>query len=170
MNRNENPPIQRHPALAPLSRDHYAGLVQAQHLIKAGDTTKALAVDRRQAVAEFLDVWAREIRPHFEDEEQLLGELLAADDRKQMRDEHQALYSIADALRALRKEIDPDPATLVKAGTLLNNHIRWEERELFGRLQNDLTEDQLAQLQKRTTVLEESRPRNIHRSCDKPTT
>lgn len=159
----EYPPIVRHEALAPLSRDHYAGLVQAQHLIKAGDTAKSLSVDRRQAVAEFLDSWQREIQPHFDDEEKLLDGLMSDADQKQFLSEHQQLRTLALQLKALRKEIDPDPEKLTELGHLLNSHIRWEERHLFNQLQQSLTKTQLKELQQRTEVLEQSRPRNICR-------
>lgn len=163
MSASEHPAIVRHEALAPLSRDHYAGLVQAQHLIKAGDVTKSLSVDRRQAVAEFLDIWQREIQPHFQDEEHLLLDLMNDADRKQMLHEHQQVRALAEQLKKLRKEIDPDPDTLTQLGRLLNGHIRWEERQLFNRLQQTLTPAQLKHLQQLTAVLEAGRPRNICR-------
>lgn len=155
--------IVRHPALAPLSRDHYAGLVQAQHLIKAGDEAKSSSTNRRKAVAEFLDLWQHEIQPHFDDEEKLLLDLMTDSDRQQFLSEHQQLRTLALELQSLRKEIDPNPQTLTQLGNLLNNHIRWEERQLFNRLQESLTQPQLTKLQQLTDMLEQSRPRNICR-------
>jgi hypothetical protein len=161
MSAYQNPPIQRHVALAPLSRDHYAGLVQAQHLIKAGDVNHSDAIARRAAVASFLDVWAHEIAPHFADEELLLLEFMSPADRQRLLDDHARIHQQAKQLHDQRKQVDPDPATLVQLGTDLDAHIRWEERELFNDLQQSLIPDQLARLQVQTEVLEATRPRHI---------
>ena len=72
MTRFKHSPIERHEALTPFSRDHYTGLVQAQHLSKAAESD---AVARRKAIAEFVDAWDTEIAAHFADEERLLAEL-----------------------------------------------------------------------------------------------
>lgn len=162
MSRFQNPPIARHDALAPFSRDHYSGLVKARHLIKAAD---ADAVARRKAVAEFIDGWEHEIAEHFDDEERLLLDLLDDDDRQRLIDEHRALREFAQEARTLRTQVDPDPQTVRKIGQALDDHIRWEERELFQRLQDRLTEEQLQALHDHTGPIEQSRPRNTDRQC-----
>ena len=158
----QHAPIQRHDALAPFSRDHYTGLVTARHLIKAAD---ADAVARRKAVAEFIDGWEHEIAEHFDDEERLLLDLLDDDDRQRLIDEHQTLRAYAQQARTLRTQTDPDPQTVRKIGQALDDHIRWEERELFQRLQDQLTEAQLQALHHHTGPIEQSRPRNTDRQC-----
>lgn len=150
-------PMQRHAALAPFSRDHYVGLVQARHLRSAADQD---AVTRRKAVAEFVDAWDREIAEHFADEQRLLLDLLADDDRQRLLREHEELTDLARQARALRREVDPDSATLHKIGQTLEQHIRWEERELFQRLQQQLDADTLRRLEKETCRIEEVRARS----------
>jgi len=159
MARFQNPPIERHEALAPLSRDHYSGLVLARHLIKAaaGD-----AVARRQAVAEFVDSWDREVAEHFADEERLLTALMADADRERLLAEHRALRALAERARAARRSVDPDAELVGEIGGTLERHIRWEERELFVRLQERLTPGQLAALGAQTAPIEDTRPR---RAC-----
>lgn len=156
MARHEHPPLHRHEALAPFSRDHYTGLVRAHRLIKAAD---ADGPARRKAVADFVDAWGREIAEHFDDEEHLLADLAQPDDRRRLLDEHRLMRDLAQQAHAARGEADPDADLVRRIGDTLEKHIRWEERELFMRLQEQLDEQQLTRLQQRTQVIEQARPR-----------
>lgn len=156
----EHAPIERHEALAPFSRDHYVGLVQAQHLKKAADDDD---VARRKAIAEFVDAWDAEIAPHFTDEERLLTDLANDVDRERLIEEHQQIRSLADKARELRRQTDPAADAVRHIGETLEKHIRWEERELFIRLQQELTEGQLASLAQQTETIEKQRQRNACR-------
>lgn len=157
-----NAPLSRHEALAPFSRDHYVGLVQAHHMIKASD---ADAAARRKAVAEFVDAWDHDIAQHFRDEEKLLADVMQPEDRRHLLDDHAAITELAVQARGLRRQVDPSPAALKRLGSLLEQHIRWEERELFNRLQDQLSSEQIARLQEQTAAIEATRPRN---ACRKP--
>lgn len=156
----EHAPIERHEALAPFSRDHYVGLLQAQHLKKAAD---AEDVARRKAVAEFVDAWDTEIAPHFADEERLLTDLANEADRERLIEEHQQIRCLVDKARELRRNTDPAADAVRHIGETLERHIRWEERELFVRLQQELTEGQLASLAQQTEPIEKQRQRNACR-------
>ncbi|MFP4143747.1 MAG: hemerythrin domain-containing protein [Phycisphaeraceae bacterium] len=154
-------PIQRHPALTPLSRDHYTGLVCAQRSIRAAD---AHAVDRREALGIFLDAWFREIDEHIRDEERLLIELMNPGDRDRLLTEHARLRRLADEARAERRQTDPDADWLRRLGETLRDHIRWEERELFPRIEDDASEEQLAVIRHETDAIEDARPRSADRN------
>ncbi len=156
MPRYVHPPLTRHEALAPFSRDHYIGLVRAHHLIKSAD---ADAVARRKAIAEFIDGFDHEIADHFDDEERLLIDLLDAAHRKRLIAEHRTLRELADQARQLRHQVDPDPERVRQIGQAFDDHIRWEERELFQHIQSTLSEAQLRVLQGHTAPIEQSRPR-----------
>lgn len=160
MARFDHAPIDRHEALAPLSRDHYVGLVQARHLMKAADADAAM---RRKAVAEFLDAWDTEIVPHFADEDRVLAGLLGEADRTRLSAEHREITRLADQARELRRQTGPSPRTLGEIGEALERHIRWEERELFTRLQDTLIAGQLRELGRLTASIEKSRPRHACR-------
>lgn len=160
MGRFKQPPIERHEALAPFSRDHYTGLVQARRLIKSAEDD---AVARRKAIAEFVDAWDQEIAEHFDDEERLLMDVMSDDDRQRLTREHVRLRSLADEARGLRKQTDPDASRLQDIGQTLDDHIRWEERELFARIQDRLDEAQLAAIGHHTASIEAQRPRNTPR-------
>ena len=82
---------------------------------------------------------------HFDDEEKLLLPLLSDDNDLKVRtlEEHQAI-------RTLVRKISEDPqhdAVLVLS-TLVNDHIRFEERVLFPYLEQTLSQDQLNQIGK----------------------
>jgi hypothetical protein len=158
-----NPPIHRHESLVPFSRDHYQGLVVARRLVLAG-APDAEPVDRRTALEEFVAAWKGEIAEHFEDEERLLLEHLADDDRDRLLTEHETLRTHASQADHLRREDDPDRDVVRRMGEALERHIRWEERELFTRLQNQLSMDQLQAIQQETAIIEARRPRNACRT------
>lgn len=163
MDRFEHAPIERHEALAPFSRDHYIGLVQAQRLKKAAD---AGDVARRKAVAEFMDAWDAQIDAHFADEERLLANLAEKGDGQRLLAEHRQLRELVAQARELRHQADPAADMVRQIGEKLEQHIRWEERELFVRLQDQLSQSQLATLEHQTRQIEQARPRNICRSND----
>ena len=161
MSRHKHPPLQRHEALQPFSRDHYTGLVQAHRLVKAAD---ADAIARRKAVAGFTDAWTLEIAEHFDDEEHLLADLMQRDDRTRLLDEHRRVRDMAEKVQAAGREADPDARLVRTLGETLEKHIRWEERELFMRLQEQLDQDQLARLRQQTEAIEQARPRHTGRT------
>lgn len=156
-----NPPLTRHPALQPFSRDHYTGLVQAQHLLRAADDD---ANARCRALAEFVDAWNIEIAEHFADEESLLLPLMTEAQKHRLKEEHDALRSRAGQVSRLGTEEDPGRELARELGQLLNDHIRWEERKLFPAIEQTCSHQQLADLQRRTTKIESRRPRAVRRT------
>ncbi len=129
-----HPPLKRHRALVPLSREHFNGLVQARRLRAAAD---AGPDERRQAGADFLAHWSAEMSDHFDDEERLLGPLLGAADRRRLLAEHARVRALAEQVRIHDARVVPTAECLRALGTLLEEHIRWEEREVFERLQRE---------------------------------
>lgn len=158
----ENPPIARHEALAPLSRDHYQGLVCAQALIRSAD---ADAEARRTAIARLLEAWQAEIADHFEDEQRLLEGLIATASQKRLETEHAYLREHIQQAAQLPRDADPDPELLRHIGEALRDHIRWEERELFLEAEQGATPQQLQALASETARIESARPRS---QCHRP--
>lgn len=127
----------RHPALISLSHDHHHTLALALRL-RQGD--KALlndgwVHDRQEQAARVLAFFAGELRPHFAAEEEALFPVL---------ERHgPASQSLIPGLVRDHREIErlvgllPDASDgaldelLVELGTILEKHIRTEERELF---------------------------------------
>jgi hemerythrin-like domain-containing protein len=93
-----------------------------------------------------LDFWSSECVEHFRLEEELLLPALArhtgADDPDILR-----ILAEHDDLRRRVAELDSTPDTAAGAlnelGRLLADHVRYEERTLFGRIEATLAPDEL---------------------------
>tara|TARA_R110000744_G_scaffold343773_2_gene449003 strand:- start:31620 stop:32156 length:537 start_codon:yes stop_codon:yes gene_type:complete len=152
-----NTPIKRHEALIPLSRDHFTGLAHAQRLMKSAPKDR---VSRHKALAGFIDAWTIEISDHFDDEERLFHGVLSQTDEQRLLDEHQTIRALVNETKHLRASVDPCPDRIKHIGQTLNDHIRWEERELFGRIENSLDDEHLRIMAKETDRIEQSRARS----------
>ncbi len=132
----QSSPIKRSKELAPLSREHHEGL-QFVWKIRQGLANGTSA----ETMSKFTNwFWRNHIKPHFYDEEKVLTAALPAQNKlvKQMCDEH---AQIRDMILCLDR--DPDIDTLRMMADFLNNHIRFEERELFNYAEKTLTPEQL---------------------------
>jgi iron-sulfur cluster repair protein YtfE (RIC family) len=137
--------LKRSPELAVLSREHHIALELALRLRRAGaEPTDALLAD---AVA----FWHRESIEHFRLEEDVVLPCLAdhagaADPHIQrVRGDHAALRARFERLEAGEKGA---PA-LTELGKLLADHVRFEERVLFPRVESLLDPEELARVGQR---------------------
>lgn len=151
-----HPPLQRHPALRPLSRDHYVALMQARRLIAASAGTPA---HRRAALAEFLDAWRTTLGPHFATEQRLLLVLAPRRHGDQLCHVHALLEAWAREARDMRGSITPNPQRLRRMGEILRDHVRWEERTLFRAIQHEALPEQLDNLAHATAGIDAARGR-----------
>jgi hemerythrin len=152
----EFPPLKRHEALRPLSREHFNGLRHARQLaLSAGQG----ASERRNAAEEFVQAWRNEIESHFDDEERLLGPLATDDERQRLLAEHRVLRDLAQrCITTLASGEDP-PSELVGAlGSLLQDHIRWEERQFFESVQRSASDEEMGRISEQTSHIEAVRP------------
>jgi hemerythrin-like domain-containing protein len=133
--------MKRHTSLIPLSHDHQHGLAEALRLGRAAEsgTENAFATE----LAGFLQFCRRELEMHFADEEQALLPLLARYPAAfsamigRLVIEHSQLRQLIRDLERTHAEGTPDACRTAAAATatLLTDHIRWEERELFEQVQ-----------------------------------
>ncbi|HLI31208.1 MAG TPA: hemerythrin domain-containing protein [Solirubrobacteraceae bacterium] len=139
--------MKRHPALAPLSRDHHHTLVVSRMLREAGVQQAPAATERWRSL------WQEREREHFRKEEEVLAPALAAHPsgaplRERMLAEHRQIRARSDALLS-----SPDPArqtaALAALGELLRRHVRFEENELFPLLEASLDAEQLEEIGRR---------------------
>lgn len=133
--------MKRHPALEPFSRDHNDGLILSRRLVRAEPGVV------EQALAD----WDKELADHFDAEEVLLGPLSSPEDLDRMVREHADLRGRFLALDRVSVE------DLEALGNLLEQHIRWEEREYFPRIELNLTEESAAALSEASLLLEKRR-------------
>ena len=132
------PPLKRHAALQPLSREHMGALIRARDLQRAADADSA---DRTRAIAAFLDSWRTEIRDHFDDEERLLLPLEGSPHLRSLGQrlvrEHRAIRDLAARCEREAMAVAAEADTVRRLGTLLHDHVRWEEREYFETVQHE---------------------------------
>ena len=135
MNKN---PLKRHKALQNLSREHHDGLVFALRLQKG--VAKKADLKSMEAYAEWF--WKDHLEPHFRMEEVHLFPKYGLDQKlvKIAINQHRSLK----ALLGIESKSYED---FQKIYTLLQQHIRIEERELFMQIQNELDETELAEFE-----------------------
>jgi len=135
--------VQRSKELAVLSREHHVALELALRLQRATDT------DADTVTRATLDFWREEGREHFRLEEELL---LPAFARHAGADDPDVVRVLVDHVdircRITDLEIGArvDVAALNALGEVLRDHVRYEERTLFGRIEQTLDTTELAAL------------------------
>jgi hemerythrin-like domain-containing protein len=130
--------MKRSPALVTLGHDHHQALEAALRLRRATDETLGDALER------FREFWSHHTeRRHFEVEEEVLLPALAGDEEwdamaERVRGEHERIRAGAESVGTVDEAHE--------LGTLLNDHVRFEERQLFELLESRLDEEQLNRL------------------------
>lgn len=132
--------MKRHPALIPFSHDHQNTLARALRLRRADALEPA---ERRDELDQFLEFARDRVLPHFAAEERAMlrvRDIRRTDEidagHRRMLDEHADLRARIDELDQV--DGDPDAALLQDTGTMLTQHVRFEERDLFELLQREL--------------------------------
>lgn len=137
--------MQRHEAIAPLSRDHHSSLLLAQLLKKDAPAYRGLPENKEDKARYALEQFESHIRQHFQQEESMLQLAM---------DIHPSIGSLAQEIIAEHAELSglflslpaaADPEALMQELALkLEAHIRKEERILFPLLQQHGSEALLA--------------------------
>jgi diguanylate cyclase (GGDEF)-like protein len=144
--------MKRDEALRPLSREHLGALLAAKALREADDVDEGARA--------FLGFWRSDGRRHFQIEEEVLLPRWAAqaepdtDGVRRMLDEHLAIRR--ESLRLEQGQAGLDE--LHELGRLLHDHVRFEERRLFPRIEEDLDADSLARLGEEIETAEATDP------------
>ncbi|WP_372789461.1 hemerythrin domain-containing protein [Paraconexibacter sp.] len=130
--------MRRSPQLVPLSHEHHVALEAALRL------RRAEATDVEDAVARFAAFWDDVGEAHFAREDDVLG-AVGSDDPplaervRQMTAEHHEIRGLAAAVLAGT----PDVTAARSLGERLNDHVRFEERELFPLIEERLAPEAL---------------------------
>lgn len=143
--------MQRDKNLYPLSHQHHNGLM-AVLLLKKGVERKA---DTDVMCTFILSIWDAELRIHFIKEEVYLHphvlqipELM--DLYEQMKTEHHQVRKMIDAIRNGESTVE----LVNEFQTILEKHIRFEERTMFPFIEDHIQEEQLLALGKQLEHLE----------------
>jgi hypothetical protein len=134
-------PIKRHPQLVKLSRDHHFGLLLVWK-IRQG---LRKAIDEKRIAAYIVYCYHLELAPHFAQEEDYLLTHLPADDALRLRTEDDHIR-IRRAIELLNAAEEIKHQQLEAFASLLEKHIRFEERELFIALEALLDEAALKEI------------------------
>jgi hypothetical protein len=126
--------VKRGPALIRLSRDHNRGLVLALYVERTLPNADDEQLERMRQ--EIVDFWQNALLPHFRAEcECILARLvrhvaLDNDLVRRTADDHLRINSILALLRDA-DDVAVRRALIAELGSLLRDHIRWEEGVLF---------------------------------------
>lgn len=136
-------PIKRHPAIVSFSKDHHFGLLLAWK-IRQG-LTKNISAER---ISDYVLYFFKEdLEKHFADEEEMLFSNLPFDDEMRMKAEsdHREIFNLVNRVGQNKQ----DNALLNELADKIDQHIRFEERELFNHLQDNISTDKLEEIAKR---------------------
>lgn len=128
-----NQPIKRHPSLQPVSREHHFGLLLCWK-IRQGFRLD-ISPERIKSYSDWF--WKNHLMAHFEVEEKYIFSVLPADDPLiiQAFSEHHRLKKLFES--------DDIPESFRLIEQELDQHIRFEERVLFNKVQQVATPEQL---------------------------
>lgn len=133
-------PQKRHPSLQPLSREHHHALLLCWKFRQGFN--KGVEPERMKKYADWF--WTTYLAPHFKAEEEVFFPILAKDHPGIIK----ALKQHKD-LKAMFHSNHSDIAyTLRQIAFELEQHIRFEERDLFNDIQAAATPEQLEELSK----------------------
>ena len=145
--------IKRDKALHILSHDHHHGLILAQLIKKGSPQYKNLPNTTEGKKDYSIKFYYDELIKHFEDEENILFPVVSGKDDEidnlieKIITEHKKIKQLINRL-----ESDEDVEnTLDELGSILESHIRKEERDLFMKIQAILTKEKLTTVEKQLT-------------------
>lgn len=132
--------MKRHTHLQPLSRQHHNGLLMAL-LLKKGIAKQASLEEMNQFIA--LN-WEEDLKQHFEAEENILlpalaGSSFSLDLLARFHQEHQSIRDLVEKAR----NNSSSQADIVDFHSILESHIRFEEKEFFPQAEALLNDEQL---------------------------
>ena len=136
---NEVKPLRRSVQLQPLSREHHDGLLfvwKIREVLKNNTS-----IDKLRDYTGWY--WRHHIRPHFFQEEKILLKFIPAFHPLAVR-----LKEDHEYIRELILSIDKDGERqdFIKLANLIETHIRFEERELIQYLEEELSDQYLAEI------------------------
>ena len=143
--------MKRHPSLIPLSQDHQKGLLLAQLLKKNAPEYKGLPKDPIGKMNYAKEVYNNELDQHFKEEEEFVFPYLKGRSNEidelvsEILSEHKILKKSILSLKEGISLIDK----MDKIGYLLESHIRKEERDLFEKIPQVLSDGELELIKQR---------------------
>jgi hemerythrin-like domain-containing protein len=139
--------VKRHPSLHPLSQHHHFALIQALGMRRAAESPaekRNTAVERQ--ADKFIAFWHKTGMIHFREEEEVL---LPAYSRHQRLDQDAGIMRLladhAEIRATVRdfecrraKKLQIEVEAMARLAKLLHDHVRFEENEVFPRIERVL--------------------------------
>lgn len=129
----------RHPALRPLSREHFSALLLIRDVEEACAEGNLPAAELATAV--LMTSWHASLADHFAAEDRWLVPHITGEARIRLDLEHEQLRGVVAAITAAAR---PPVVTIYEFALKLREHIRWEERELFPLAEKTVAEAEMA--------------------------
>lgn len=132
----ETKPIKRSKELAPLSREHHDGLLYVWKMRQGLKTGAPLSKLKGYTIW----YWKQHIKPHFFHEEKILLPHMPANHElaNRLKKEHENIRELI-----LNLDHDADYTSFIQLCDLLDDHIRFEERQVFTFLEETLPPEEL---------------------------
>lgn len=131
--------MKRNEHIVPFSRDHHFGLLCAWK-IRQGLKKEI----NPQRIGDYVVYfWDAHLEQHFKEEETFFFPYLNEDQAQRVKNEHEEIVQLK-----LKIQQESTVELLTDFADLLDQHIRYEEREWFPYLEQTLTEEQLAEIGK----------------------
>ena len=144
--------MKRHPSLHPLSQHHHFALIQALGMRRAAEAPaeKRDSAVQRQA-DKFVAFWHKTGIVHFREEEEVLLPAYARYTRvdqdagiMRLLGEHAEIRAaVEDFERRRKKKLPIEAAAMAHLAKLLHDHVRFEENEVFPRIERVLGDENL---------------------------
>ena len=154
--------MKRHPSLHPLSQHHHFALIQALEMRRAAEAP----ADKRNAMVErqadkFVAFWHKTGIVHFREEEEVLLPAYARYTRldqdggiMRLLAEHAEIRAaVEDFERRRKKKLPIETAAMARLAKLLHDHVRFEENDVFPRIERVLGEENLVAMGRGLTRL-----------------
>jgi hemerythrin-like domain-containing protein len=154
--------LKRHPSLHPLSQHHHFALIQALAMRRAAEAPaeKRDAAIERQA-DKFVAFWHKSGIVHFREEEEVLLPAYARYARldqeagimRLLADHAEIRAAVEDFERRRKKKLPIEAAAMAHLAKLLHDHVRFEENDVFPRIERVLGEENLVAMGRGLTRL-----------------
>ena len=144
--------MKRHPSLHPLSQHHHFALIQALEMRR---TAEASAEKRPEAVErqadKFLAFWHKTGVIHFREEEEVLLPAYARHTRldqdagimRLLADHAEIRAAVQDFEQRRAKKLPIEVEAMARLAKLLHDHVRFEENDVFPRIERVLGDENL---------------------------
>ena len=144
--------MKRHPSLHPLSQHHHFALIQALGMRRAAE---APAEERNAAVEgqadKFVAFWHKTGMVHFREEEEVLLPAYARHSRldqdagimRLLADHAEIRAAVQDFERRRTEKLPIEAEAMARLAKLLHDHVRFEENDVFPRIERVLGDEDL---------------------------